>query len=31
MWHRQAALTRHLDLDVREGSLAEMMASLPAS
>jgi len=25
-----AALTRHLDLDVREGSLAEMMASLPA-
>jgi len=26
-----AALTRHLDLDVREGSLAEMMASLPAS
>jgi lipoyl(octanoyl) transferase len=25
-----AALTRHLDLDVREGSLMEMMASLPA-
>jgi lipoyl(octanoyl) transferase len=25
-----AALTRHLDLDVREGSLSEMMASLPA-